>query len=231
MPRPQEPCTVKILEEYSPLRAFLYSRFHKNPLVRTVGDSHVMAFKKDINFFIDDIGPATAFNLKNKESTTRSNEKLFKIIKKIDKRNDIVMLSFGEIDCRNHIYNEYKKSKEKISISKLINQTIANYGEVLQKLKEEEIRFCVLGVPPAGHQENIYGFTYYAPVETRVLINREFNEKLANFCREKGFKFINLYQKVVDERGFILKEFAADKIHLNEKVVPFVRHEIIRLFD
>jgi len=213
------------------LRALIYSKLYKKPLIQIIGDSHVMSFRKDVHFSIHDIGPATAFNLKNEKSTTKSNKKLFKIIKKINRKNDIVMLSFGEIDCRNHIYNEYKKNEENIPISELINRTISNYGEVLQKLREKGVNFCVLSIPPVGKQENIYNFPYYATPELRSLINREFNKKLEAFCKESGSKFINIYPKVSDKNGFILENFAADKIHLNDKIVKFAIEELDKLFE
>jgi hypothetical protein len=211
-------------------RAFFYSRFFGKPLIWAIGDSHVRAFRKNIHFLTNNIGPATAFNLKNEKSTTDSNKKLFRIIKKLDKKKDIAMLSFGEVDCRVHIYNEFMKNNKKITISALIDKTISNYGEVLKKINQLGLNFCVYSIPPAGTEGNILKIPYYALREVRGKITKELNEKLEIFCQKNDIKFINVFPKVSDEKGLVLKEFVADEVHLNDKVVSLVLAELNQKF-
>ncbi|HDK25969.1 MAG TPA: SGNH/GDSL hydrolase family protein [Candidatus Atribacteria bacterium] len=165
----------------------------------------------------------TAYNLKKDKSTTNSNKKLFTIIDKIKRKKDIVMLVFGEIDCRIHIYYQYKKNNEKFTITELIDRTISNYGEVLEQLDIMDITFCVYGIPPAAKVGNVYDYPFYASPEMRSKINKEFNKRLKKFCKEKGYKYMDIYSKVVDKNGFILEEYAADTVHLNNKVQKFVK--------
>jgi hypothetical protein len=155
-------------------------------------------------------------------STTNSNKKLFTIIDKIKRKKDIVMLVFGEIDCRIHIYYQYKKNNEKFTITELIDRTISNYGVVLEQLDIRDITFCVYGIPPASKQENVFDYPFYAAPEIRSKINKEFNERLKKFCKENGYKYMDIYSKVVDKNGFILEEYAADTTHLNSKIKKFV---------
>lgn len=206
--------------------SFLYSRVQCKPLIHIVGDSHVKAFTNNIHFCTHFVGPATAYSLKNKKNTTDSNKKLFKAIKKINKERDIVILSFGEIDCRLHIYNQYKINEEKIIISELINRTVLNYGEVLKQINEMGVNFYVYSVPPAGIQENIHNFPYYAPKPIRAKIKKEFNEQLATYCEVNNFKFINVYSEVTDKNGYISEEFIIDRIHLNNKVSRLVFNKL-----
>jgi lysophospholipase L1-like esterase len=213
------------------LVALLRSRLQNIPLIWVIGDSHVSSFENDIRFSIHNIGPATAFNLKNEKNTTNSNKKLFEVIKNVNRKKDIVLLVFGEIDCRIHIYNEFKKNNEKITISKLIENTILNYGCVLEKLKQLGVNFCVYSIPPAGVQGNIYNYPYYASREIRGQIIKEFNEKLKNFCEENSIKLIDIYPKVSDGKGFVLEEFAADEIHLNDKIVKLTIEELNQKFE
>jgi len=203
----------------------LYARLLNKPLVHVMGDSHVVPFRGSMPFLAHHLGAVTAYNLTNKNSSTKSNEKLFKVIEKLGEK-DIVMLSFGEIDCRIHIYYQHKKSDEKYSISDLIDRTISNYGEVMAQLQERGVNFCVYCVSPAAKVGNEYKYPFYGTPEVRSQINRTFNEKMKAFCQKNGYRFIDIYDKVADENGFMLKEYAGDEIHLNRKAVRLVRAEI-----
>jgi lysophospholipase L1-like esterase len=203
----------------------LYARALKEPLIHVVGDSHVVPFRGSMPFLAHHLGAATAYNLNRKNNTTRSNEQLFKVIDKLGKK-DIVMLSFGEIDCRIHIYYQHKKSGGKYSVEELIDRTIANYGEVMAQLKEREINFCIYCVSPATKVDNEYKYPFYGTPEIRSQINRTFNEKLRSFCQKNGYAFIDVYDSVSDKDGLMLKEYASDDIHLNKKAVRLVREEL-----
>ncbi|MBN2187351.1 MAG: hypothetical protein JW732_07905 [Dehalococcoidia bacterium] len=129
----------------------VYSLAFNKPLIHVIGDSHVLAFRRIRPFSVHHIGPATAHNLKRLKSTTNSNEKLFTIIDKIskdDKASNMVILVFGEIDCRIHIYQQFKENDEMYTISELIDMTISNYGEVIEQIRKLGMNPCVYSVPP-----------------------------------------------------------------------------------
>ena len=153
------------------------------------------------------IGPATMHNLNKKESTTKSNEKLFTALEKVNIKKDVVMLVFGEIDCRLHIYHQYIKQREKHSISELIDKTIANFSEVLDKIKTKGVRLCILGIPAVGTEENKYNFEFFPTPEIQSQIYKEFNDRIKQFCDRKKYPYIDIYSKVSDERGFIKKGY------------------------
>ena len=205
----------------------LYARVLNKPIIHVVGDSHVVPFRGSMPFLAHHLGAATAYNLNKKNSSTKSNEKLFKVIEKLGKK-DIVMLSFGEIDCRIHIYYQHKKSDERYSIRDLIDRTIANYGEVMAQLKERGVNFCIYCVSPATAVGNEYKYPFYGTPEVRSQINRMFNEKLKVLCQKNGYRFIDIYDKVADKDGLMLKEYSGDDIHLNKKAVGLVRAELRR---
>jgi len=206
----------------------IYYRLLNKPLIHVVGDSHVFVFKDKRMFIAHHIGPATMYNLNKKDSNTKSNEKLFDVINKINRKKDILMLVFGEINCRIHIYYQYKKQNEKFTIIELIDRTISNYGEVLKKIKENGVRFCVYGIPAAATEKNIYNYPFYATPEIHSYIYKEFNNRLKHFCEKNKYVYIDIYPKVSDDKGYISKEFSGDKIHLNKKIVNFVREEVLK---
>jgi lysophospholipase L1-like esterase len=214
-------------ERLHDLHSLFLSRLYSKPLIHVIGDSHIFSFRGINLFIIHPIGPATAYNLHSRSSTTKSNAKLWRILRKINKKRDIVVLVFGEIDSRIHIYNQYMKQRTEISIPQLIDKTIQNYDRVLQLIEKEGFSFFIYGIPPAAREENIYHFPFYADEETRILISREFNEKLKNFCRRKNYRYLDIQSRFANSSGFISQAFAADKVHLNEAAAVIIAEEIL----
>jgi hypothetical protein len=96
----------------------------------------------------------------------------------------------------------------------------------MAQLKERGVNFCVYCVSPATMVGNEYKYLFYGSPEIRSQINMTFNERLRIFCERNGYKFIDIYDKVTDKDGLMLKEYASDDIHLNRKAVGLVRVEI-----
>ena len=139
-----------------------------------------------------------------------------------------MLLVFGEIDCRIHIYYQYRKNGERKSIEELVDDTVSNYGEVLEKLRNIGVNFVVYGVPPATEVRNEYRYPFYASPEIHCRISSIFNERLKDLCANRGYPYIDIHSRFSDENGFMLKESAADEIHLNGQVVDFVKGELNR---
>lgn len=191
-------------------------------MIYVTGDSHIGTFAGNKKFIIWPIGPSTAYNLNKKNSITNSNKKLFELANLIDKERDSIILVFGEIDCRIHIYYQFKKNNEKYTIIELIDNTIKNYGEVMKNLVDIGIKFYIHSIPPAGFQKNIYDYNWYATPEIHSKIYKEFNERLKSFCKEKGYRYIDIYSKTVDKDGFIKREYLVGTVHLNNNTLYLI---------
>jgi hypothetical protein len=236
------------LTEANHIYSYIYSRMFHKPLIHVIGDSHSWAFKRNRSFIVHNIGPATAYNLNNKNSTVQSKEKLFAVIKKMNIKNDAVIMVFGEIDSRVHFYNQHKKSNEKVSIDELMDRTISNYGEVLGQLTAMGVSFFIYGILPAPKHILRYppyatqkmrkelfdefknNYPNLAAPDLRREINKKFNERLKKFCLDHGYRYIDIYPVVADEDGFISDEFAADEIHVNGKIMVFIRELLERKY-
>ncbi len=198
---------------------------HFFPIIYVIGDSHSFSYA-GIKFFINyTIGRATAFNLCNEKSSTRSKERLFKYVQSLGKRS-IILMVLGEIDCRIHIYNQYRLQAGRVSIRDLIQKTVENYCAALVELKKINKKVVVLSIPPAGYQKNIFNIPYYGTSQIRAQIHKDFNELLQRECQKKMIKFVTIYKYVVTEKGLLRKEYAADDIHLKPSVVTFFLREL-----
>ncbi len=200
------------------------------PLRHVIGDSHSLVFKRQPGFIVHHVGPATAHNLIKDTSATQSGRQLREILGGIRKR-DVVIFCFGEIDCRIHIYYQFRKNEGRIPISELIRQTIWNYGSVLSQVVAQGFSVCVYGIPPPGHEENRYGYPFYATLDMRSTIYKEFNECLKKLCADKGIKYIDIFSLVSDEHGGIAAEYADGQVHLNSRVVGLVREWFVQEYQ
>jgi len=191
------------------------------PSVFVIGDSHTNIFSNSPLFQVFHIGPATAYNLIKGGSSTKSSEKINKILNMV-KKGDIVLLVFGEIDCRIHIFYQFKKNHETQTISKLIQRTIHNYCNCMIKIKNQGIEVCVCGITPPGEEGNIYNYPYYAERKLQQKIYQEFNTELKSKCDDFQINFLDIFPLVSDESGFLLKEYSDDGLHLNNKFLPLI---------
>lgn len=205
-------------------------------MIYVIGDSNVFVFVDNKEFDVRHIGPITAHNLNKIRpgNMTTAGTKIFGqvgytgLINTVNKENDSIMLVFGEIDCRIHIYYQFMKrnynkvDSKKCTITELIDNTIHNYGIVMKQLADMNIKFYICGIPPPGCEKNIYNYLWYATPEIHSKIYREFNHRLKNFCEQKSYRYLDIYSKIVDQDGFMKKEYAEDCVHLNNKALPFI---------
>jgi hypothetical protein len=199
------------------------SRLFNKPLIHVIGDSHTRIFKGGKFVILHPIGPATAFNLGSKKSTNMSNYKLQGIINSLNSNDKIIMV-LGEIDCRIHIYYQYKKAGD-ISINELIDNTISNYEMALNQIHGFELYVC--STPPEGSEDNIYKYAYYADRQLRRDILLLFNDKLKEMCNRNGYKYIDIFYPFCDNKGYLLEKYAEDSIHLNLKAKRELRKILI----
>jgi hypothetical protein len=208
----------------------LEARWFDRAIIHVIGDSHLRPFVFRSPFLLHHISQATAYNLDKDKSYSQSKKYLNSFLPAINKKRDVLLLVFGEIDARVHIYLQYEKNNKKISIERLIETTVERYGETIGRLKNDGFAVCVHGIPPAARKDFESDLPFLGSPEQRSEISRQFNNKLGDFCRKNGVLFIDMQMIAADEKGFIKKEYAADEVHLSGKVVPFARDRIAQAF-
>jgi hypothetical protein len=208
------------------LQANLFGR----AVIHVIGDSHLRPFVFKRPFSLHHISQATAYNLNKDDSFSQSKRYLNSFLPAINKQRDVLLLVFGEIDARVHIFLQYEKNNEKISIERLIEATVEKYGETIRRLKDEGFAVCVHGIPPAARKDFESNLPFLGSPEQRSQISRDFNRKLGALCRRSGVTFIDMQSIAADENGFMKKEYAADEVHLNTRVVSFARDKIVDAF-
>lgn len=211
-------------------QAILYSQVLRRRVIFVVGDSHTQIFRWEKPFVVFALGPATAYNLGSERSTTGSRDKLFHVLKLVNRKRDSVLMVFGEIDARMHVYNQHMKQGAARPFSYYIDLTIERYGQVLDQISRKGIDLYVHGIPPASRQDIEVdpdsSMAYYAPREVRSEISRTFNQRLKEYCESHGYRYIDIYSRVVDENGQIAEAYRGDAVHMNHYALPFFKEHM-----
>jgi hypothetical protein len=195
-------------------------------IIHVFGDSHSLLFQHEL-FKIHYIGPATAYNLGSEKSSNNSWEKMCNELKTIpNHKSQRIVLVFGEIDARIHIYKIHKEKN--IEIDSVIENTVEQYIECINKLRSmfPEFIFIVFNILPPGEQGNYYNYRFYADRDTRLKITRKLNEKLHEIAKKNNIQFVTLFDSLIDIHGNRIKELIFDDIHYSNKIVKYVIKEL-----
>jgi lysophospholipase L1-like esterase len=186
--------------------------------IHTIGDSHSY-FGWNDDIINHHLGPLLCYTFGRK---CISKFKKFDIKKFNIKDGDTIIFCLGEIDCRCHIH---KHITDIITYQHIINDIVNRYFKTIQlnisilniKLKN----VCVYNiVPPIQRHNTIENneFPYVGTDEERKQYVLYFNEKLKEKCIEYNYIFFDIYEKYVDENGFLNKKLSDDNVHINNGI-------------
>lgn len=184
-------------------------------MIDVIGDSHVCMFQPAEAVAICHVGPATAYGLVNDKSTTGARIAVFQRLETNPlKSEDKLVLVFGEIDCRIHIYRQTVLKSS--TFRDEVNLALGRYLKFIEDVSHRSpAKLVILGVPPAGSQNNHYGYDYYGEWDERSAISRMWNDALESHV---GNRYLDCYGRFSDWDGRTKADYNnADGIHLNLK--------------
>ncbi|MFT3980985.1 MAG: FkbM family methyltransferase [Ferruginibacter sp.] len=172
------------------------------------------------------LGSPLAYNLSEFNSKTKSREKLFEILQKLDPACDVVLLSFGEVDCRAHIIRQAEKNNQ--SIESVVQNCVYRYLTVVDEIVQLGFNVFVWNAIPTamGFEGVAFEYPYHGTYEQRNKSCIIFNTLLEENAGKKGFNYIGISDKIINEDLSTNEKFYFDKIHLNSFLLPQVIKEI-----
>lgn len=197
-------------------------------MIWVFGDSHAGKFGGDDRFKL--VGPPapTAYGIASEKSKSESLFML-QMMLHFAEDGDTILFVLGEIDCRVHIYRQ--SIIQKREVNEIISDTVQRYGMVLKDVDDHnDVNVAVLDVPPAVKQPNVYMVDYYGTRDQRAEIARRFNIVLKDWCEKNEICFIEIYDHITDERGWLKDEYAEDEVHISGVVVPLVVQQLEKCF-
>lgn len=182
--------------------------------IHTVGDSH--SYYGWSGIIHHHLGPVLCYSF-GKDKLNKCDIRNFDI-----KDGDTVIFCFGEIDCRCHIH---KHITETTTYQHIINNIVDDYMEAIElNITISQIKLknvCVYNVVPPVQKCNTpenTEYPYLGTDEERKQYVLYFNEKLKEKCIEKSYIFFDVYDKYLDENGFLTKELSDGIVHISNGV-------------
>ena len=184
-----------------------------------IGDSHTYFLDNLENIFICHLGPVTAHNLCEDNSSTRGRIKLFNVIKQLNSNISILGLSFGEIDIRVHIIKSALKNN--ISIEEALIITSRRYLSVVSEIIDMGFKVILIGPHSSGNwyinPEIPHGeeSSTIGKVEDRNQSITLWNKILKDFASiNKNCFFASLSDLFIDPNTLLTRnEFLSDGCH------------------
>lgn len=203
-------------------------------MIICLGDSHSSVFsqeerivsqwpKKDYKVFSKfkpiRIGPSTAYNL----------EKKVNLLNKILNRTfylskDYVLFCFGEVDIRAHIIKQSKLQNKDSEY--LIKECVDRYIDAIKKVNPKRpIKKAIFAPIASWTEEKPYNGPSFGTNIERNNVTKIFNNYLNQVCLENEFKFISIFEEMLNKDGstnsIYLDDFGTG-IHLSQKSMPLI---------
>jgi lysophospholipase L1-like esterase len=138
--------------------------------------------------------------------------------------NDIIIFSFGEIDCRCHINKYITEDKSyQIIIDDIINKYFMAIEENVSQFLQ--LRVYVYNILPPNvilESEDISedeDYKNFATSEIRKNYVLYFNKKLEEYCILKNYGFIDIYDQLADDNGYLKKSLSDNTFHMKNSSI------------
>jgi hypothetical protein len=197
-----------------------------------IGDSHTIFFYNSMkifeHWFYNCSLPLTIYRLLNEDLDIYNiGNCLGNLHEKYNiKENDYVIFYFGFNDIQRNI-TKHAEHRWQNEITNLFTSFVDKVLLLSSKYKIKPIIPCVYPNPrPDAHGQNPCG-TY----EQRRMYTVFANNMLKQLCETNNLPFLDIYDLITDEHGFIKREITADNIHLdynNKKIRHLVEDEIYK---
>lgn len=172
------------------------------------------------NIYCYRLGPSLAYNAFQFGTTTRTREKIEEILPGLDKQKDIVLLSFGEIDCRAHMLKQCAQSGK--TLLEVVASCVDNYWKLVAHIRSKGFRVVIWNAVYSANyleRDSSLEYPYFGTVEQRNEVTERFNQLLESKTHGTEVCFLDMTQYLLDKSGKMTNsEYYFDSIHLNHKL-------------
>lgn len=176
------------------------------------------------------IGPGTAFGLGREEGRVQARKKASEIIdRQLIPPGSLILLSFGEIDCRAHVLRE--SSRQQRSVEDITSDAIENYMCFAEWLVQKGFKIgcwaAIASIKCAAQEDG--DFPVYGTEIERNRVTRIFNQQLERECRLRGFLFCSIFEELLDDQMETRSEYISlDNCHLSQRAAPLLAKALLQ---
>jgi len=188
----------------------------KNNTIHIIGDSHAECFDHidfGNTFKVKHLGGVLAYNL------TKQVPEIINYLdnNNINKKNDYIFFTPGEIDIRSHI--GFQSEKNNITYKEAVEICVNRYLQTIIKIKKLGYNVGVWGPIASGPDEGRQGVQLresFKTVDERNKITCFFNDYLKQMCSQTDIIFKTLYYDIPKVYGPSNWDwYSLDGVHLN----------------
>jgi hypothetical protein len=135
--------------------------------------------------------------------------------------NDIIILAYGEIDCRCHIQIQVDMGK---SEDEVINELVANYMRTIKNNITANVKVIIVGVIPPTKQAEYemrhgpitHEFPFVGSDEARVRYTNKVNKVLEELATKNNYIYFNPYSYYMTPDGTLNRELSDLVVHVGD---------------
>ncbi len=135
------------------------------------------------------------------------------------KKNDCIILSYGEVDSRMHIHKNTSPSKSYVEV---IEDILQNYFAAIKIIADTypETTISIFNVVPPKkdpfktHKEMKGVYEFIGTSAERKSYVEHFNKQLKHYCETNNYIFFNIYDKLITPEGYMEDLYTDDSVHL-----------------
>lgn len=166
------------------------------------------------------IGPATAYQIRNKQPIIEA------LINSLNLTSeDQLMFCFGEVDIRAHLIKQSKIQDR--PVAELVVECVERYIDALTEYKKYNVPIIIWGPIASWCDQKVYtGGPSFGTNLERNLVTELFNTMLELACIKNGFKFVSIFNEMLNEdgttNGDFLDDWEGSHMHLSQRSMPTI---------
>jgi len=186
-------------------------------MIYIYGDSHAHFSFKNLNLKYKDLhcSSITMFRI-GRDNVIINYDK-----NTITSENDMIIISYGEVDCRCHIQRQINNGKDEDDV---INELVDKYFlTIINNIVGKSKIIIVAVIPPTKRNdfEKIHGpilheFPFVGKDEDRVRYTNKVNNKLEEYSNKNNYIYFNPYAYYTREDGTLKHELSDTNVHLGD---------------
>jgi hypothetical protein len=138
--------------------------------------------------------------------------------------NELIIISYGEVDCRCHIHRQIASGKDEDHI---IDELVNNYFITIIRNVPTYCKIMIVGVIPPSKQDDyesingpvLHEFPFVGTDEDRVRYTRKVNNKIEELSLLYNYIYFNPYAYYTRDDGTLKYELSDKSVHLGDNTV------------
>jgi len=177
------------------------------------------------NFRAYNIGPATAYQLSNKENLISD------LLTSEATVASKVLFCFGEVDIRAHLIKQSHAQKR--PVEGIVKECVDRYSRTLSDFHKKGYSVWAWGPIASNPEELPYkglegAGPIYGDCARRNSVTKIFNDMLEQNCKERDLGFVSIFDDMVLPNGNTKEELIMDHIHLSQEAMPLIIEEFTK---